>query len=765
MNTMLELTKRKLEEKGALTPAVNDYIQQIINAIPFPTVPLQMKAVIAVAQLTNFAAQFRRNISLWDGDTEVPVNAISFVISGSGAGKDSSVNAARKCFKEGYEIIEKVRYNAVVKDAIQSAKSAEEEFPEDYATYRKYMKPIPPVDITPSTGPGLIRHVNDIANLGITSGFMYSGEFSDELAQSPDMVENIKILSELYDLGIKNATYTKGAEHRAEAINGQPVSALFVGSPGHILYDEGTKKKFNVAFMSKLARRSWFCYTPNKIAEPDFMGEDDPLEALEAYEMSIEVESKQAVGVYNTLVRDICNFNIKHLGEPIATTEEVFKIFKIYKRYNNDLADTYHNQDSTYTLIRRHLQWKALKLAGAFAIMDKSHEILEHHFVQAMRFCEMLDEDMNRFEYDLNKAYHERFSDWVRTEVGQDGKAVVNIHDIKKNGYLVSVTKTKLQELISLAAGYDSSGIYTLVNESTAIQYEPIIKTDFLNVSYKEIDNSELNRVIDQYKGDYSSEAKKALTKVKQDIAATTAYGIEEQEVTFEDLGELLNGDFAYSPFKFRDGARGKDNVIGGTKWIVFDIDASPLKASETHIMLGDINHHIALSSDPDNEHKYRLLIELDSSVNISSVAWKYFCADIAKDLAIKVDPLPQSQVFFSYAGRNVYSQLEGEPLEVRDYIMNAIDKENNKETDIRVSTSQARALLEDCINTFNYAFEAPNGQGSRSMVRAAYHAKDLGASREDTVQLITDINDYWYSPMDDQRFDKLIGQINRMFN
>lgn len=762
--TMLELVKNELDKKKALTPRTNDYIDNIVKAIPFPTVPLQMKSVIAVSQLTNFAAQFRRNIKLWDGSTEVPVNAISFVISGSGAGKDSSVNAARKCFKSGYELIENTRYREVVKDAIKAADVAEEEFPDDYATYKKYMKPIPPIDITPSTGPGLIKHVNDIADLGITSGFMYSGEFSDELAQSPDMVENIKILSELYDLGIKNATYTKGAEHRAEAIEGQPVSALFVGSPGHILYDEGTKKKFNVAFMSKLARRSWFCYTPNKIAEPDFMDEDDPIEAFEQYEMAIEVESKQAISVYNTLIKDICTHNLKFVGNPIETTEEVFRLFKLYKRYNNDLADTYHNQDSTYTLIRRHLQWKALKLAGAFAIMDKSHEILEHHYIDAMRFCEMLDDDMNRFEYDLNKAYHERFSDWIRTEVGQDGKATVNIHDIKKHGYLSSVSKTKLQELVTLAAGYDTSGIYTVVNEATAIQYEPIIKTEFLNVSYKEIDNTELNKVIEKYKGDYSSEAKKALTEVKHSIAATTAYGIEQQEVTFTDLADLLSGDFAYSPFKFKDGARGRDNVIGGTKWMVFDVDDSPLSASETHIMLGDINHHIALSSDPDNEYKYRILIEFDSHVNISAQAWKYFSADVAKDLAIKVDPLPQSQVFFSYSGREVYSQTDSSPLEIRDYVMRALEKESNNEIETKVSTKQAQSMLSDALSTFNYAFEAPNGQGSRSMIRAAYHAKDLGASREDTLQLVQDINDYWYASMPEERLNKILGQIHRMF-
>ena len=82
--SMLDITRSELESQEALTPALNSHIQRIVNAIPY-NVNLRMKAVIAVAQLTAFASQFRRNIMLWD-DTSVPINAISFVITGSGAG-------------------------------------------------------------------------------------------------------------------------------------------------------------------------------------------------------------------------------------------------------------------------------------------------------------------------------------------------------------------------------------------------------------------------------------------------------------------------------------------------------------------------------------------------------------------------------------------------------------------------------------------------------------------------------------------------------
>ena len=570
------------------------------------------------------------------------------------------------------------------------------------------------------------------------------------------MGETIKILSELYDLGIKQATYTKGVEHRTGEVDGQPVSALFIGAPEPILYDEVVKRRFELEFMSKLARRSWFCYTPEKVPLPDFSTEADPIAAIEQMELDGELKAAQArIGITTEFV-EITKHNLQLLNEPIVLSEEVFKLMSVYKRYNNELADSYLNQHSTYCLIRRHLQWKALKLAGAYALIDKQNVISIDNYVNAMRFCEFLDGDMNRFEQTLNKSYYERFSDYIRTLVRDDGKVSLSMHDIKKHGFLSTVTKTKLQELVILCAGYDPNGIYTVINDGSAIQYEPIIKTDVIGISFKPIDNTDLNKAIE-------SGSKDAADQAKRKVAATATYGFEVADTNFADLSEMLQGDYAYSPFRFHNGVRGRDNIIGGTKWLVFDIDSSPLSIHEAHMMLGDINHHIALSSDPSNEYKFRLLIELDSFVELSPIAWKHFCSSIAEDLALRVDPLPQAQIFYSYANRLVLSQLDAEPLPVRDYVMYALDIEQNKTTASTVTSKQAKALLADPLNTFSYAYEAEAGAGSRSLVRAAYHAKDLGASTEDIQTLIKDINNYWYSPLEHSRLENILKQVERL--
>ena len=81
-------------------------------------------------------------------------------------------------------------------------------------------------------------------------------------------------------------------------------------------------------------------------------------------------------------------------------------------------------------------------------------------------------------------------------------------------------------------------------------------------------------------------------------------------------------------------------------------------------------------------------------------------------------------------------------------------------------TTREAREMLEDAMGTFSYAYdyEHSSGSGNSSMlIRAAKHAKDLGATREQVLNLMHDINSYWIVPLEEKRFDRtIIAQIDR---
>lgn len=749
---MLTMLRTELESLNAFSEEVPDVVARIAEAIPFNTIPLRMKYTIAVSEIMLYASQFRRNINHWDGG-EVPINSVGFIITGSGQNKDSSVNAARKCFNVGYEMINDTRKKLAKATAIKLATEAGVDDPTQYENYKDFYRKPNPLFVAPSTNEGFIQHLNDLDNDGLGSGFLYSGEFGAELANSPVFVENLKLIAELYDLGNKEVKVLKARENQSREIKGLPVSALFVGSPANILYDELVKRRFRVEFSTKLARRSWFCYVPELIPEDTHASIDDLINAElgnDANSIAIRLQVSDAIKL-------ITEHNLKQLGSLINITPEARRLFIIYKRYNTELAETLPKLFPISVLVRKHLQWKALKLAGAIALFYQHDSIEESDYLEAIRFCEMLDKDMAMFESELVKEPYELFSDYMRS-IAEDGKSSATLHTLRKLGYLPAQGNPtqRMRELVHLAASYDEYGIYT--SNELGITYEQIKPTSTIAFSFKEIDVAPIHAAI-------KTGSRTALQRAKEHIAATAASGYSIAESDFASLADILSGTYAYTPFILRDGKRDKDTLIAATKWLVFDIDKSDITADEAHFLLSDINHHIARTADESNDRKFRVFVELDSVVELNAMTWKHFYLSIANELSLNVDPLPQTQVFYSYGASEVLSVTDGTTIKVRNHIMQANDTIINKPADKPLTKAQITSQLNDPYVTFNYAYECPPGAGigSRNLIRAARHAKDLGMEISDIIKLVEDINDYWVSSMDEDRLEKtILSQIRR---
>lgn len=114
--------EQKLRENNVLLPRYPSFIEELGKTIANDTIPSQMKAVLAVSELVLYASQFRRNILHWNG-SNIPINAITFCISASGTGKDSSINLLRKNFHSSYKILEEFRDTQARNKAIEIAKS------------------------------------------------------------------------------------------------------------------------------------------------------------------------------------------------------------------------------------------------------------------------------------------------------------------------------------------------------------------------------------------------------------------------------------------------------------------------------------------------------------------------------------------------------------------------------------------------------------------------------------------------------------------
>lgn len=535
----------------------------------------------------------------------------------------------------------------------------------------------------------------------------------------------------MYDEGSKEVKVLKARENQSQEIKNFPVSALFIGSQDNILYDDAIKHKFKTEFTSKLARRSFFIFVNKDVEEDTYASIEDMIKnEKEAEDKSIA--NRKAVSKFITeLTTDLLN----RRGTTLTVTEDVRDLFTLYKKYNEAVAATIDNQLPISKLTRTHLQWKALKLSGALALMECSSTIDLNHYRAAIEFVELINNDVGIFEKELVKEPYELFADYVRL-YAVDGKYSINLHNLRKLGFIPQKgqSNTHLKELIKLVNSYDSLGNYELYND--VITFKEIKKTKSILLSYL------------------------PCTGNKQQRAIKCSTGFQCQSIVFSDLQNMLEGDYAYSPFKFKNGVRGKENIISGCKWIVLDIDTSESTDEETHLLLSDINHYVVRTSNKDNAEKYRVLIELDSEVNIPDTKWKSFIEVIANDLGLVADGLPKSQIFFSYSGRNVLSTLDAEPLVVKPYLdlISSIEITPKK----LPSKSSCKAMLNDPFITFDPAFNAKDGEGRRKLIWACRYARELGADREYCKNLLDQITDYWVKGFPEKDLAAMKRQLDR---
>ena len=733
MNTTLELLEEELKKRGVFNTPLPKFINELADSIPNKLDP-KMKLTIAVSEIILFASQFRRNIKHWNNSL-IPINAITFCISGSGTGKDSSINAMRKNFLGGYEVINHLRVEKAKETAKSIARSKGLAMPDSPDVYEKFYDKPMPLFVAPSTNEGFIQYLNELDRSGIGAGFILSGEFGAELLTSSTIIANLQLLAELYDEGKKEVKVLKDKDRQSEEIKNLPVSALFMGSPENILFDETVKKKFKTEFTTKLARRSFFNFNFFEVEEPTYSNINELLKE----EMKIEDRARELNEKYSNEFKLLAIDQISRCGVPLEIDSKTRELITLYKKYNQQKASKVNKQYPITQLVIMHLYWKALKLAGALAIIKNKSSISEIEYKEAITFTELLNEDMKNFEIELVKDPYELFVGFCQT-ILQDNKCFVDTHSLRKMGYIstTSNTTSKLKDLANLASSYDPSGVYKVTD--TGIEYTKLVKTTGNGVSYLEVSGSKDDR--------------------KLACSKNFNYAIVE----FKNLAGMLAKDFAYSPFKFRDGIRSKSNIEGGIKWIALDIDDSIYTDEQMHEILQDYNHHIARTSDPNNPFKFRVLLELDSIVDLGDREYKNFIKSISNYLDLKTDILPKSQIYFSYSGRNVLSVTDKYPLETKDHIMNAYNTttlSNPTEYIDNLSDKQKKALLSDPLTTFNYAFEAPEGKGSVSLYRAAKHAKDLGMAKDEVIELIQEINSYWTRPMDQTRLNNtLIKQI-----
>lgn len=703
-----------------------EIVQKGINTIS-GEVPFKLKLAITLSELITFSSHLRKPIKLYDG-TLVPTNAIVFALSASGTSKDKSLNTLRKSLSRGYDQLEEFRIG-YARDKAEKMALLDGAGTEDWQKYYEQPKPL---QAGLGTLEGLMYHFAEIGENPMGAGSIRTSEIGTELQTNGAITDIIKIISEAYDLGNIPAKIVKSQENQTKSVKSLPVNALFFGSQEALLYNNDIKAKFKMVFNTQLARRSIFTFTPELPERLDIKSIDDLYRIREEERKRVLKAQEELNSITAHLVENTS-------AEPIVLTDGANKLFDVYMELNAIECDEMSNKFPISKLSRKHKQWLAMKLAGSYAILDQQEKINEQCYAYAINTIEMLAPQMAEFEKELIKEPYEILSDMCRHN-SQNNEYFLSLHELRKLSYISGTgsSKAKVEELAILANSYDDNGVYTVAENG--IQYKKRIKTDDIAMSALFFETDKTGKELKEY------------------MARNCSTGFDSYDTDFANIKVMLQENAAYSSFIFKGGHRSKDNLVGGTKFVILDIDKSQITDEEAHVLLDGYNHYVVRTSDPDNEFKFRTILELDSIIDIDERMWKSFIQEIANELGLIIDVLPQSQIFLSFKGRTILSQVNGESLQTK-YLLEraAIATRDKPKPPSALPVSVKKDKLADPADTFGYAFAAEPGERSNCMYRALCHAIDLGADGSYLRQLADEINGAWMDPLSEDRLQRTL--------
>lgn len=712
---------------------LNYFVQQLVNSTKNiqNNIPLSMSTIFANYTLANFISQFQVRIDL-DGSL-IPVNMVGFLLSGSGLGKDSTITGQERAVEKGYNVIQRYRENIYKERATKTAEEKEG----DPGMWRQFFKHPEPLQNSISTVEGLSKRLNNFKRDGIGMSSILVSELGSELQTNPDITGNLRLISELFDMGNKKSKAIKDDERQDQPISGMGICGLFVGSEDNIVMDKTISQKFKTEFVTKLARRTFFVYPSKQEFDMAIVRYKDFQDMLER-QHSDKIVADEARAAIGHQTEEVAEFLVDHESRRLEISPSARELYEAYKIYCNSLGNGLDYIHKSCMIEQIHRHWKVLKLAGAYACMRCSTTVERIDLEEAMYFAEKVGKYLEDYENYASKDSYELLFDYLEN----NHTIKLTLHELKKRGFIIGTNNfdTKAKELAKMADSY--AGPKGSVMFDGVMQFKPFETVGSHIASYMQVTGS------------------------KQERAVKCHSGYIAKETSFEKLSNLLVNDTAYTPFRFSDGKRSNSNIISGATWIALDIDKTMTSIYEMHDILGDYNHHLCTTSDKENIYKYRIILEFSQIVDIPPHEWKHFCIELCKELGIsEVDEasFTKSQIMFGYKDSLVLSLVDTESYDVSECIKKAMNKDITQKP---LTLTQKKNALDSPLQTFAYAFDAKDGEGSLMLYRAFKHASDMGASKNEVIQLITDINGYWENPLEDERLEKtILNQVNTHYD
>lgn len=518
-------------------------------------------------------------------------------------------------------------------------------------------------------------------------------------------VEALTAYLELYDKGlIKDKLVKSTSENtRFERIDGAtPANMLLFGTPSKLLDGSRTEEQLMEMLEMGYARRCFFGYTDR---------------ATKVFDKTIdELMNDMFDDSYDEYLEELSD----ELGElaNLSNTNKVLELSQDTRRLLIEYKVKCEKQASELSeleVIKRseieHRYFKVMKLAGAYAFVDKSDTIEVTHVEYAIKLAEDSGEAFGRIM--TPQRGYVKLANYLAEVRGE-----VTLADLDEDLPSFRGSKAQKDEQIMMATAW-------------GYKNNIIIKKSYLDsilfLHADSIEETDTDKLIISYTN-----------------APDMTKGYRNETAKFEDLPKLFKADgFHWLSHHVQHGYRKEENGISGFNLLVLDVDGSTNLSTAKLLLNGYKAIYYTTKRHTDSENRFRIILPTNYTLKMDSKEYKEFYNNILKDLPFEVDTqcAIRTKKWLSNANAEV-SIIDGELFDVLPYIPKS---SKNAEREQRLESQQELDNLERWVinNT---------GDGNRNNMLHRYASvlMDAGFSFESIKEKTIALNNKLIDKLDE---------------
>lgn len=417
------------------------------------------------------------------------------------------------------------------------------------------------------------------------------------------LLEVMGVYLELFDKGFTKEKLVKSSNEniRFERIDGAtPANMLLFGTPSKLLDGSKTEEQFLEMLEVGFARRCLFGFT-SQVTKQEITSVDDLMSQL------FNTNNEDVIDELNHHFHTLADVSLLHTE--LELPKESIKLLLEYKLHCEELAKNFSDFENIRKAELEHRYFKVMKLAGAYAFVDKATVISPEYLEYAIR---LVEDSGDAFAKLLTpQRPYIKLANYLAST-----KADVTLADLDEDLPSFRGSKAQKEEMLTMAIawGYKNN-----------ILIKKLYTDSILFLNAETIDVTNTDEMILSCSRDMTEHYGNKLSKFS-DIPKLLAM----KDIHWLNH-HLKHGDIT-------QGYRNEENCLTGFNLLVLDIDEGCTLNTAKQLLKGYKAIYQTTKRHTNENHRFRIILPINYVLKLDAKDYKEFYNNIMADLPFVID-------------------------------------------------------------------------------------------------------------------------------